>query len=133
MNAPLSLTDQVDILREENRQLREIIARMAGGDDVANAIRVFRLSRRQATMFAMLLKRDADRWDLLNATHDLDRQARLGQPDWAVNTMIRHIRAKVRPFGIEIESVYGFGYRMDTEMRGRARKALAEAQQPCAL
>lgn len=127
MNRALTAHDQIEMLREENRQLREIIDRFTNGDDVSKAIRIFRMSRRQATAFVMLLSRDVDRWDILNATHDGDRQMKLENPEWAINTLIKHVRRRLQPFGIIIESVYGFGYRMTEDNRARARKLLVAA------
>lgn len=127
MNRPISPQEQIEMLQEENRQLRERIAKLEGGDDADKAIRIFRMSRRMSIAFSMLLNRDVSRWDILNATHDDDRQMRLENPDWAINTLIKYMRQKIRPFGIDIESVYGFGYRMTEENRSRARKLLEAA------
>lgn len=124
MNRPITSAELIDMLQEENRQLRERIAKLEGGDDAARAIRVFRMSKRQATAFSMLLNRDADRWDLLSATHDDDRQMRLANPEWAINTLIKHMRKRLRAHGIDVESVYGFGYRMTEENRLRARQIM---------
>ena len=127
MNRALTAQDQIEILREENRQLRERIAKLEGGDDAAKAIRVFRMSHRMAVAFSMLLNRDVSRWDILNATHDDDRQMRLENPDWAINTLIKYMRQRLREHGVDIESVYGFGYRMTEENRAKARKLLEAA------
>lgn len=127
MNRALTAQDQIEMLREENRQLRERIAKLQGGDDVAKCIRIFKMSKRQAIAFSMLLNCDANRWDILDATHDDGRQQMLSSAEWAISCLMRHVRNRTRPFGIEIESVYGFGYRMTTENRRLSRQILEEA------
>lgn len=129
MLSPLDRSrERIEILEEENRQLKARIARLCGTDDLFDISTVFGLTKRQATLAGMLISRgEVRRYDFIDEVYDIDRQAMLQSPELSVSTLMKHLRRKLRTFGIEVETVYGFGYRMSEEYRAAARARLRKA------
>lgn len=128
MNRPLSHVEQLEILREENRQLRATIARLTGKDHKQAARRLFHLTDAEACIVMMLISCGQAEYSALQDSIYTDRALeRIMDPDWAIRSHMKRIRKKTEPHGVYFESVYSYGYRMTEENRARARKLLEAA------
>lgn len=128
MNRPISSAELIDMLREENRQLRDQLAKARGQDDLCRATSVFNLTALQAKVFCLLLsKGEAGKWDLIDACYDINMQAMMGDTELALRCAVKHMRRHIRPHGLDVETIYGIGYRMSDENRAKARKLLEAA------
>lgn len=128
MNRALTAQDQIEMLREENRQLRDQLSRLRGGDDLIRAIKAFGLTALQAKVFCLLLSRgEAGKYDLIDACYDLHMQAMMGDTELALRCAIKHMRKHIRPHGLDIETIYAVGYSMSEENRRRARQIMGAA------
>lgn len=108
-------------LATENELLRARVEQLEcalGTDQIAPA--AFHLSHSETRVFGVLMKRGI-------ATRDMIMLALYGgRPDSDVGVdiimvFICHIRAKVKRFGIEIDTVKRYGYRMTPEMKAKVR------------
>ena len=100
-------------LREENRQLREMLG------FTFEAPPVFGLTGKECKVFGSLMKRDiASKEFIMNCLY-LD-----GVNDAAeikiVDVFICKIRAKLKPFDVTIETQWGQGYYMTAENKAKA-------------
>jgi len=112
---------RIEALETENDLLRAQIVQLEcalGADQTAPA--VFQFSGSEARVFGVLMRRGV-------ATRDMIMLALYGgRPDSDVGVdiimvFICHIRAKVKRFGIEIDTVKRYGYRLTPEMKAKVR------------
>jgi hypothetical protein len=128
MNRALTAQDHIEMLREENRQLREHIARLTGRDHKQAARRLFNLTDAEACIVMMLVTCGQAEYGALQDSIYSDRVLeRIMDPDWAIRSHMKRIRKKTQPHGVYFETVYSYGYRMTEENRARARKLLEAA------
>lgn len=121
-------TDRIRIseLEEENRQLKDRIARLRGNCDAVVSRDVLDLTECESVIFALLLHRGVAGYSLIEET--LYSQTRLEvveDPQLAIRCHVKRLRRKMRPHGFGFETIYGFGYGMTEECRCIARKQLA--------
>lgn len=64
-------------------------------------------------------ERTKPEWFLFEATRSAKRGCAEPGASNLIHTMISHIRSKFKPFGLEIETVWGRGYRLTPESRRR--------------
>ncbi|ESY89044.1 hypothetical protein X739_00685 [Mesorhizobium sp. LNHC220B00] len=120
--------DRIEILEEENRQLKATIAKLTGRDDARLARKAFDLTEAEACIFMMLVTCGEAQYGQLQASIYTDRHlVALLDPDWAIRSHMKRIRRKTRPHGIDFGTVYGFGYAMSETCRTKARGILARA------
>ena len=127
MNAQRKVAvDFIAALEAENEALRE---KLAWFEEIFRSTiwvpPAFGLTSAEAKIFALLLKRD-----------QVSREAAMvalyedGGPDIEINIInvrVCTMRAKLKPFGIGIETVWGVGYRMSPEAKARAKAHLEQA------
>ncbi|MBN9457375.1 MAG: winged helix-turn-helix domain-containing protein [Bosea sp.] len=113
------LREEIDQLREESRWLRELLR----PPEFLPA--VFRFTALEERAFKALLNRDQwPRESLHNVTYDEHNDRDL--PDIKViDVMICKMRKKLKPLGVEIETLYGQGYRISSEHKQRVRDVIA--------
>ena len=128
MNRALSIHDQLDMLREENRQLREQLAVARGQDELCRVTRIFSLTALQAKIFCLLLSTgEAGKYELIDGCYDIHMQAMMGDTELALRCAVKHMRRHIRPHGLDVETIYAVGYRMTEENRRRARELMGAA------
>jgi DNA-binding response OmpR family regulator len=123
-----ALVDELDEVREENRQLRERIGADVRSGTVQRLI-VF-LGRRpgDARILAALLDAKVGvvaREALLAAQTPPGREAPVSR---VLDTRLCQLRKTLKPYDIEIETVWGLGYRLTPAMKDRLREALEESE-----
>lgn len=123
------LRERCELLEEENRQLRSIIADLTGQNEAADARSVFGFTRAEASVFMVLARCGRASYRQLEDAVYSDRKLTeiLGSEE-AIRTHVKRMRRKIRPFGVEVRTVYQFGYSMDDDMRTRARALLASGK-----
>ena len=110
--------EQIDILQEEVRQLRE-----ANGFDIPLPLEIviaLRLTPMQAKFMAALLhaRGVVTKYGMCVALYGFAEDA----PDPKVlDVMLTHIRKKLRPHDVTIETLYGTGYRLTPTMKQKLR------------
>jgi DNA-binding response OmpR family regulator len=121
--------DYVMALEAENEQLREKIARLEEtlGTRIETPM-VLRLTGQEAKMFGILLKRE-----LVTKQQALDvLYGHLPPEDEAeakiVDVFVCKMRKKLTPWQIEIETVWGRGYRMPAQSKAAAAALLEQAR-----
>ncbi|WP_020179671.1 winged helix-turn-helix domain-containing protein [Methylopila sp. M107] len=113
---------RLEIVEAENDELRERIAQLQEllGFHETTPIE-WRLTPSEAAVVGFLLKRPmASKDEILSALYSL-------RPDdppavKIVDVFVCKIRKKIKPFGVEIETVWGQGYRICSETRERLAK-----------
>lgn len=122
--------DYVETLEEEIRQLKAKIDDLTGMGFYQEAIRVFGLTPTEAKIFCLLVKVGAAEYPRMESlVFDDDRHLELDNPIGAIRTYIKRMRQKIRPHGLDCETVYGFGFNMSEEMRAAAKRLLAERRE----
>lgn len=119
-------SERIEILEEENRQLKERIAKLSGHDDAEALQFLFGLTPTESQILALLVHRgsaDYDQLELVSLPDD--RGDRVEDINGAIRSHIKRIRRKVRPHGIDLTTVYEFGYTMSDEMRRATREMIA--------
>lgn len=90
----------------------------------------FNLSPTQTLIFSLLMGRAYATKETIHATIDarrLDHHEEYAERDRKlIEALICKMRGRLRPFGIEIKTVWGHGYEIAGEMKSRA-KAIAES------
>jgi len=88
-----------------------------------DAPREFGLTPMEARILATLLARDRTCSNnmLIDATRDLGGIKRLHPTGNVIDAKICHLRNKLKPFGLWIETVWGAGYRLDNQTRSALR------------
>lgn len=109
------MCEQCDELRERVRQLED---RAYGWDMQWEAPSWLRLTRMQEGLLRVLLVgsgRTVSRDHLYEATRVAISAYRSSTDIKIVDVVLSHVRSKLRPVGIEIETVWGRGYRLTPE------------------
>ncbi len=109
------MCEQCEELRERVRQLED---RAYGRDIQWEAPTWLRLTRMQEALVRVLLVaagRTVSREYLYDATRVAIAAYRSGTDIKIVDVVLSHLRGKLRPVGIEIETVWGRGYRLTPE------------------
>jgi DNA-binding response OmpR family regulator len=91
--------------------------------------RVWGLTRREADVFGILLKRQVmSQTQLFEAIWggDSDRETKI------VEVVVCKLRAKLRPHGIAIRTEHGVGYFMPPQSKAAARALIAAQERECA-
>jgi DNA-binding response OmpR family regulator len=120
--------DLVLRLETENDELREKIASLESMLGIRIEVPlVFGLTNQQAKVLGMLMKREIVTKEMaFTALYGL----RTGGADVEIkiiDVFICHVRRKLKPFEIEIETVWGQGYRMSPEAKAIASKVFEQA------
>jgi hypothetical protein len=86
---------------------------------------VFKTTRLQSSIFAVLLKRSEVTKDQLHQVIEQLRDPNRDETDLKmVDVIICHLRRKLASFDIKINTIWGVGYRMDPDDRDRAIRAV---------
>lgn len=126
--AVIRLHERIEELEEETRQLRAVIASLTGQDEAADARSVFGFTAAEASIFMMLTHCGrASYRQLEDAVYSNCRLEHILDPEWAIRSHVKRMRRKIRAFGVEVGTVYQFGYSMSEEMRHRARALIKQA------
>lgn len=117
------MTDSIiDILKRENEELREqnaYLKRCMGGFDTSFVM--FGFTGSEYRVFAALMEREALSKDQILAISYADRlDADLPEPK-IVDVFVCKIRKKLRPFDVEIRTIWGRGYSITAEMKAAVR------------
>jgi len=85
----------------------------------------WRLTINEARIFGVLMARELGTKQALMAALYGDRTADEEPMAKIVDVFVCKARAKLRPFGVSIETVWGQGYRLDQDTKARVRERLA--------
>lgn len=95
---------EIETLRERIRQLEQVLV-----PDTINVPVEWRLTSSEARLFAFLTTRDvASKSAIMQALYS-DRPDEDPEPK-IIDVFVCKLRAKVKPFGVNIETVWGRGY-----------------------
>ncbi|CAN7583295.1 winged helix-turn-helix domain-containing protein [Devosia sp. LjRoot16] len=121
----MDLRDEVEFLREENRQLKERLGLSPDNQFFLEARYRLRLQPQVARVLAALMGSPmVSKGELLEAMCDGWEERELKN----VDVRIFHLRKALRPHGVEIETIWGQGYRLVPEMKTRVRQLLGLAE-----
>ena len=88
---------------------------------IFNISRFFKVTKLQAALFAVLIKRTEVIKDTLHQVIESRRKPNKEETDpKMVDVVICHLRDRLKPFGITIETQWASGYFMTLEMRKKA-------------
>jgi len=118
--------DRMDVLEEENRQLKAMVAKLTGVD-IASAARLsFDLTEAEALIFGLLVHCGVATYgQIQSAIYDIDKLDTINDVGEAIRSHIKRIRKKLRPLGLTFSTIYSFGFEMSDATRSRARAMLA--------
>lgn len=123
-----SLRDRIEILEEENRQLKATIAKLTGVDIAEAARLALDLTEAEALIFGLLVHCGVATYgQIQSAIYDLDKLDTINDVGEAIRSHIKRIRKKLRPVGLNFSTIYSFGFEMDETCRAKARLVLARA------
>ena len=92
---------------------------------IFNIARLFKVTKLQAALFSVLIKRTEVLKDTLHQVIESRRKPNKEETDpKMVDVVICHLRGKLEPFGIIIETQWASGYFMTLEMRKKANLLL---------
>lgn len=118
--------DRIDELREENRQLRERIAELTGANDAWAARKAFGLTDTEARVLMLIVRcGQAEYRHLEDSIWGEDDGCESDNPGGCIRSHVKRLRRKIRPHGVDIGTIYGFGFAMDEATRAKVRKILA--------
>lgn len=112
------MKEEIATLRECNRQLEKALAETG----VAPAPLEWRLTASEARVFAVLVKSDLVTKDKIFAALYSQRHDDSPEPK-IIDIFVCKLRAKVKPFGVVIDTVWGQGYALknrESYLRGPA-------------
>lgn len=118
--AEAKLREQVDILQEENRQLREALA-----PEIVHIPVAWRLTPCEQRVFRCLTTQDIVPHGLIMMALYADRP---GDPPAAkiIQAFICKLRAKLKPHGVMIGTAWGQGYCLENRQAYRSHGRAAE-------
>lgn len=120
--------DRIEILEEENRQLKATIAKLTGVDIARAARLAFDLTEAESLIFALLVHCGiATYGQIQSAIYNLDKLDTINDVGESIRSHIKRIRKKLRPIGLNFSTIYSFGFEMDETCRTKARGILARA------
>ncbi|TGP28230.1 helix-turn-helix domain-containing protein [Mesorhizobium sp. M2D.F.Ca.ET.232.01.1.1] len=129
MTRQITARERIEMLEEENRQLKDRIAELTGRHDAKAARKAFGLTEAEASIVMMLVTRGEAEYGQLQASIYTDRHlVELLDPDWAIRSHMKRIRRKMRPHGIDFETVYSMGYRMSDACRAAVRTIIGRGR-----
>jgi DNA-binding response OmpR family regulator len=116
-------------LEAENESLRDRISALEQEIGIADADHCavrFELTRSEAVCFGVLLKNRMASDSLLMTALYSHRPDGSAFPE-ILKIFVHKIRKKLRPYGIETRTVWGFGYEMPEASKARARELMRAA------
>lgn len=123
MNAQTApMREYVETLLEENRQLREIAFGPPSDNKLMKAQSIFGLSKSEALVFILLARREfCSKEHLYQGLYS----SKIEQPsDQTIRVFVMRARRAAAKFGIEIDNVWGQGYRMPAASQAIAKRIL---------
>ena len=116
---------RLQVVEEENAILRERLARLETSFGLSFVAPVeWRLTGSEQAVVGALLARDHCTKDALMAA--LYRDFGKDEPEIKIiDVFICKLRKKLKPFGLEITTIWGLGYAMSAAMKARARAMIA--------
>jgi hypothetical protein len=94
---------------------------------IYNCIRLFKVTRLQACLLAVLLKRNEVSKDTMHKIIEARRKPNKEETDpKMVDVVICHLRKRLKPFKITITTLWACGYFCDIEHRKKAMRLLEE-------
>lgn len=100
---------------------------------IINCIQAFKVTPLQAALLIVLIKRDKSDKDTLHGVVERRRMTRQQNPlsleqtdPKIVDVVICNLRKKLRPFGLEIKTLWGWGYFISKEHRELATTKINE-------
>jgi hypothetical protein len=95
--------------------------------NIFHIARLFKVTKLQAALFSVLIKRTEVIKDTLHQVIESRRKPNKEETDpKMVDVVICHLRQRLVPFGIEIETQWASGYYMTPEMRKKANLLLEQ-------
>lgn len=119
---------RLEAMAAETQRLRDRIAVLEGmlGLDLRAPLE-FRLTNLEARLFGVVLQRGMASRETLMAALYYDRPTDRDEPEIKiVDVVVCKIRKKLKPFGIDLLTIWGQGYRLSPEDRERC-KSMMEA------
>lgn len=94
---------------------------------LSSIVRCFKLTKLQARMFAVLLRRNEATKEMLHAVVEANREAHNKEETEKkiVDVVICNLRKRLTPQGITIQTIWSCGYCLTAEMRNKALEILA--------
>jgi len=112
------LRTRVEILEEENRQLRGMMRpKMQFTPE-------WGLSRQQSQLLALIYSRAMASYEQIEVALDIARGEDGGGHETHVKVVAHNVRKKLAPFNIDFHTVHGTGYAMDSENKARVRAGI---------
>jgi hypothetical protein len=115
-------------------RLPAVVAVAQNADLTVSCMRAFKITKLMASFLIVLLKREEADKQVLHRVIEAQRAARTSRPDKTeetdpkmVDVIICNLRKKLKPFGLIINTLWGYGYYIDPEGR-QAALALIERE-----
>ncbi len=118
-----SLRRQNDLLRERITELESHVRRLSGDDEAERAQRYLGLSVSESKIFGFMVRRGSADYGLLAEALYWDNEYPEDVTN-AVRAVMKRMRRKIRPLGMDMTTEYRVGWSMTDAVRARARELL---------
>lgn len=121
----LAKYERIEELEEEVRQLKERLAEMEGQQWHPAARRLFGATNKQAAFICLLAKRgDVTRSVCIDTVYAMSNYAGIDDGYQAISALTKQCRKHLRRFGMEVQTVYGRGWRISQETQAQLRQLI---------
>ena len=121
------LRDALRRLRAENEELfaeNESLRAALYGE--APSFAALGLRRQQRTLLSLLMRFDSVTHEQAHAAFEADLPTADGRSANYPSVILRHLRRDLAPRGVELENIYGVGFRLTPEVKARIRELCGE-------
>lgn len=127
-------TDWPPTARRADR-LPQFISKESEKNQLIAIQRALKLTRLQASFMLVLIRRDEAGKDVLHYVIESQRSLRRSQPDnpettdpKMVDVIVCNLRRRLKPYGIEIKTIWGHGYYLDEASRAIIEERLGQKE-----
>lgn len=112
----------LEVLKQENALLRERVASLEAVLVETSPLPIeWRLTMQETRVFGVLVNRELATKEAIMAGLYFDRGADEVAEPKIVDVFVCKMRRKLRPFGVEVQTIWGQGYALPPQVRQRYR------------
>jgi two-component system cell cycle response regulator CtrA len=112
--------ERIKVLEEEAKNLRAAVEELSAVPQIPLALK---LTKREGLLFSALLSKPSATKEQLMAMMYADRYDVGEEPGLKIiHVFVQKVRHKIKPFGLEIGTIWGVGYAVSAETKAAVRR-----------